>query len=104
MKKFLFCLFILTISKSAFSFSCDFRKTCSRMSSCEEAYYHLQICHNTRLDRDKDGIPCEKICGNGKRFASKRHPTYHSYHSYHSTKTHWHKTTPQQQRIKNGFE
>ncbi len=68
------------------------------MSSCEEAYYHLQICHNTRLDRDKDGIPCEKICGNGKRFASQRPSTFHA------PKTHWRKDTNQSQSVANGFE
>lgn len=98
MKKILSCLFILVVSNSAFSFSCDVRKTCSRMSSCEEAYYHLQICHNTRLDRDKDGIPCEKICGNGKRFASQRPSTFHA------PKTHWQKDTNQSQSVANGFE
>ena len=46
-------------------YSCTVRKTCSDMESCEEAYYHLNICGNTRLDRDKDGIPCENICPEG---------------------------------------
>jgi hypothetical protein len=38
------------------------RKNCGSMRSCKEAYYHLRTCGNRRLDRDKDGIPCEKIC------------------------------------------
>lgn len=43
-------------------FSCDTRKTCGQMSSCEEAYYHLLQCGNGRLDGDNDGVPCESIC------------------------------------------
>ncbi|WP_109860403.1 hypothetical protein [Aggregatibacter aphrophilus] len=32
------------------------------MSSCTEAKYHLNICGEGRLDRDKGGIPCKKPC------------------------------------------
>ena len=32
------------------------------MSSCEEAMFHLNQCGRKSLDRDKDGVPCEKIC------------------------------------------
>ncbi|WP_445620643.1 endonuclease [Kushneria sp. Sum13] len=46
----------------ASSFSCETRKTCSMMRSCDEAVYHLQQCGNTRLDGDKDGVPCESLC------------------------------------------
>lgn len=43
-------------------FSCE-RRTCGQMSSCEEANYHLDVCGDSRLDRDHDGVPCESICG-----------------------------------------
>lgn len=43
-------------------FSCDLRKTCGQMTSCEEARFHLQQCGNGRLDGDSDGMPCESIC------------------------------------------
>ncbi|GAK61432.1 hypothetical protein U27_01332 [Candidatus Vecturithrix granuli] len=46
-------------------YTCTVRKTCAEMSSCEEAYYHLNICGNKRLDRDNDGVPCENICPGG---------------------------------------
>lgn len=36
-------------------------KTCGKMNSCEQAYQALE-CGNKRLDKDKDGIPCESIC------------------------------------------
>jgi deoxyribonuclease-1 len=49
-------------AKTDSKFSCTPRKTCGKMDSCEEAYYHLEECGNGRLDRDKDGIPCESIC------------------------------------------
>jgi len=44
------------------SFSCEPKKKCGEMDSCEEAHYHLQQCRRKNLDRDKDGIPCESIC------------------------------------------
>ncbi|WP_414706631.1 excalibur calcium-binding domain-containing protein [Psychrobacter sp. UBA3068] len=34
------------------------------MASCEQAKLALE-CGNTRLDRDKDGVPCESICPGG---------------------------------------
>lgn len=46
------------------SFSCV-KKLCSKMSSCEEAYHQLNVCGYQRLDRDKDGVPCESICPGG---------------------------------------
>ncbi|WP_136067105.1 endonuclease [Modicisalibacter radicis] len=43
-------------------FNCATRKTCGAMASCEEALYYLHQCGNKRLDRDKDGLPCERTC------------------------------------------
>lgn len=37
---------------------------CGQMSDCEQAKQALK-CGNTRLDRDKDGVPCESICPGG---------------------------------------
>ncbi len=43
--------------------ACDpAKKFCRHMTSCEEAKYYLNHCGRTRLDGDKDGIPCEAIC------------------------------------------
>ncbi|WP_204230882.1 excalibur calcium-binding domain-containing protein [Aeromonas salmonicida] len=36
---------------------------CKDMGSCEEAEFALEQCGRSRLDRDKDGIPCENVCG-----------------------------------------
>lgn len=35
--------------------------TCYAMSSCAQAQAAFK-CGNTRLDRDHDGIPCDKLC------------------------------------------
>lgn len=43
------------------SYNCV-RKTCKQIASCEEAYFLLNQCGFSRLDRDKDGVPCESIC------------------------------------------
>ncbi len=45
------------------NFSCNPRKNCGQMSTCDEAKFHLNQCGNGGLDRDKDGIPCESLCG-----------------------------------------
>ena len=37
-------------------------QNCSSFSSCAEAVASYKA-GNSKLDRDKDGIPCEKICG-----------------------------------------
>lgn len=44
------------------NFSCQDKKYCSQMNSCEEAMYYLNTCWLSRLDRDKDWVPCESIC------------------------------------------
>jgi len=50
-------------SSSSSKTSCgSFPRTCGQMTSCSQARQALQ-CGNTKLDRDKDGIPCETICG-----------------------------------------
>ncbi len=43
-------------------YSCSTSKTCTQMSSCQEAYYYFNTCGVSRLDGDKDGVPCEVIC------------------------------------------
>ena len=68
-------LLILMLSVSLFSaetkkqktevkqeFKCEGKKTCKEMKSCKEAMFYLRECRVSRLDRDKDGIPCEPIC------------------------------------------
>ncbi|MBR0573366.1 MULTISPECIES: excalibur calcium-binding domain-containing protein [Pasteurellaceae] len=63
MKKQFLILTLAIFSASAFAYSCGDKKYCKQMTSCSEAVYYLKQCGMTRLDRDKDGIPCEKICG-----------------------------------------
>ena len=41
-------------------FSCDGRKYCSQMKSCDEAKYFLANCPGVKMDGDKNGIPCEQ--------------------------------------------
>jgi len=42
-----------------FKGSCDGRQHCSQMTSREEAVYFINHCPNTKMDGDRDGIPCE---------------------------------------------
>ncbi len=41
---------------------CGTKQTCGEMTSCEEARFYLDRCGVKRLDRDKDGMPCEALC------------------------------------------
>lgn len=41
-------------------FSCDRRRYCSQMTSCDEARYFLANCPGVKMDGDKNGIPCEQ--------------------------------------------
>ena len=43
-------------------YQCGEKRYCKQMNSCEEAMFHLTQCGRKSQDRDKDGIPCEKIC------------------------------------------
>lgn len=45
------------------SYSCQPRRTCPQIRSCDEANWYLANCPwGGKLDRDKDGIPCESLC------------------------------------------
>jgi len=44
--------------------SCWNKSYCSEMTSCEEARFYFNTCWLGKLDRDKDWIPCESLCGN----------------------------------------
>ena len=41
---------------------CGTARLCTQMSSCEQAKACLRLGRRA-LDRDRDGIPCENICG-----------------------------------------
>lgn len=36
---------------------------CKNVKSCSDAMFYLEVCGAGRLDRDRDGIPCENVCG-----------------------------------------
>ena len=41
---------------------CGSKRYCRQMDSCEEARAFLNQCGLSRLDGDKDGVPCEVLC------------------------------------------
>ena len=41
------------------NFRCDGRQYCSQMNSRAEAEFFIRNCPNTKMDGDRDGIPCE---------------------------------------------
>ena len=40
-------------------FTCDGRQHCSQITSRAEAEFFTRNCPNTKMDGDRDGIPCE---------------------------------------------
>lgn len=54
---------IMRNGQVAQSYSCQPQRTCPQISSCNEANWYLANCSwGGKLDRDKDGIPCESLC------------------------------------------
>ncbi len=43
-------------------FTCGAKRYCSEMAHCDEARFHVKQCGLARLDRDRDGVPCEALC------------------------------------------
>lgn len=63
-------LLVAVISPAQAESDCnDGKRTCKDMDSCADARFHLEQCGMTKLDRDGDGdgVPCESICGKGKK-------------------------------------
>ena len=44
-------------------FSCSGKRCCGEMASCAEAQFYLQSCGVRSLDRDRDGLACNSLCG-----------------------------------------
>jgi endonuclease YncB( thermonuclease family) len=42
---------------------CGHKKHCSQMSSCDEANLYFIRCGESALDGNRDGVPCESLCG-----------------------------------------
>ena len=43
-------------------FTCGTKRVCGDMGSCAEARFHYEQCGLSRLDGDRDGVPCERLC------------------------------------------
>jgi cold shock CspA family protein len=42
------------------NYSCAGKVYCSEMTSCEEAKFYQNTCPGTKMDGDRDGVPCER--------------------------------------------
>lgn len=47
---------------SSGSYTCNCSKTCTQITTCEEAYFQLNQCGCSIRDNDSDGMPCENLC------------------------------------------
>ena len=52
----------LTLPSAGFKVVCGSKRYCRQMNSCEEAKAFLSQCGLSRLDGDKDEVPCEVLC------------------------------------------
>ena len=52
--------FLADRSADASNFRCDGRIHCSQMTSCAEATWFLRNCPGTKMDGNRDGVPCEQ--------------------------------------------
>lgn len=48
-------------------FNCGTKSRCRQMASCEEARFYLTQCGVGTLDGNRDGEPCENLCGTAGR-------------------------------------
>lgn len=46
-------------TRHAQTFRCDGRQYCSQMTSRAEAEFFVRNCPGTKMDGDRDGVPCE---------------------------------------------
>src|SRR5688572_24677089 len=46
-------------------FVCGLKRYCGEMSGCAEARFYFTQCGLSRLDADRDGVPCETLCRRG---------------------------------------
>ena len=51
---------VMDFTTKSSHYKCDGRQYCSQMTSCKEAKYFINNCPNTKMDGDRDGIPCER--------------------------------------------
>ena len=66
MKSLIAFLILAAWAIGADKFDCS-KKYCKEMKSCKEAYHYLKTCGRGDFDRDGDGVPCENVCGKGKK-------------------------------------
>jgi endonuclease YncB( thermonuclease family) len=41
---------------------CGAKRYCGDMATCDEARFFMNVCGLSRLDGDRDGVPCEELC------------------------------------------
>lgn len=50
-----------------YDMECGRKRRCSEMVSCDEAHFYLTRCGVKPLDGNRDGEPCESLCGSQKK-------------------------------------
>jgi endonuclease YncB( thermonuclease family) len=53
---------LVSSDTATIGWTCGTKHFCKEMQSCAEAQYYLKICDISKLDGNKDGLPCESLC------------------------------------------
>lgn len=53
------------VTQTSGNYTCNCSKSCTAITSCEEAYFQLNNCGCSARDGDGDGVPCESLCSGG---------------------------------------
>jgi micrococcal nuclease len=56
------CQSFISPTPDTSTFKCDCSKSCSQITSCEEATFQLNTCSCRSLDGNNDGIACNSLC------------------------------------------
>lgn len=56
------CKDVISPTPNPTSFRCDCSKSCSQLTTCEEATFQLNSCSCKSLDGNNDGIACNSLC------------------------------------------
>ena len=64
--------FLVALVSISYASACGSKRYCKQMANCAEATYYYRECGLDRLDRDKDGIPCETKCGKTRSVHERR--------------------------------
>lgn len=56
-------IFFFLFTGEVNTMSCSGRTLCKDVINCKQALFELVVCGYQKSDADRDGVPCESVCG-----------------------------------------